>query len=92
MNKPAYNSGLFSIQYDCYNAPLEFDNIAYSWWNDRNGNAKYFWSGGSTNVHTCQCGIDNNCIDTNLECNCDAAAPLQLVDSGKLRLNKLFSL
>ena len=62
---------------------MEFDNIAYSWWNDRNGNAKYFWSGGSTNVHTCQCGIDNNCIDANLECNCDATAPLQLVDSGK---------
>ncbi|XP_046633654.1 uncharacterized protein LOC124313031 isoform X2 [Daphnia pulicaria] len=71
-----------SIKYDCYYAPFEFDKIAYAWWNDRNGNAKYFWSGGNTDVHTCQCGIDNNCVDATLECNCDATAPAQLADNG----------
>ncbi len=70
-------------KYDCYYAPLEFDKIAYAWWNDRNGNAKYFWSGGSTETHTCQCGIDQNCVDATLECNCDATAPAQLADNGE---------
>lgn len=71
-----------AIRYDCYYAPLEFNTVPYAWWNDRNGNAKYFWSGGNTDAHTCQCGIDGNCVDVTVKCNCDATVPLQLVDSG----------
>ncbi|XP_057368939.1 uncharacterized protein LOC130690004 [Daphnia carinata] len=71
-----------AIKYDCYYAPFEFNTIPYAWWNDRYGNAKYFWSGGNTEAHICQCGIDGNCVDATVKCNCDATVPLQLVDSG----------
>ncbi|XP_046645838.1 uncharacterized protein LOC124336182 [Daphnia pulicaria] len=72
-----------SIRYDCNFAPFESNGVAYSWWNDREGNAQYFWSGSNAGgVHTCQCGIDGNCVDPVAKCNCDALAPLQLVDDG----------
>ncbi|XP_046461282.1 uncharacterized protein LOC124207727 isoform X1 [Daphnia pulex] len=71
-----------SIQYDCYFAPFQFDGISYAWWNDKNRNPEYFWSGSNDSVHTCQCGIDRNCVDPSLECNCDSAAPVQLTDNG----------
>jgi hypothetical protein len=79
---------LCSIQYDCYYAPFELNDVVYSWWNDINGNAKYFWAGADTDVHTCQCGIDGNCVESFMKCNCDSAAPEQLVDSGKFILKR----
>ena len=74
------------LQYDCFGAPLEFSGVQESWWNDRNGVQRYFWAGSNTNnnQHTCQCGIDGNCVESFMKCNCDSAAPEQLVDSGKL--------
>ena len=74
-------------QYDCFGAPLEFTGEAQSWWNDRNGAQRYFWAGANTNnnnQHTCQCGIEGNCIDTKLKCNCDAMAFVQVNDNGRL--------
>ncbi len=62
---------------------MEFNEIAYSWWNDRGGNVQYFWSGGNDTVHTCQCGLLNSCIDPNLKCNCDALATLNVYDEGE---------
>ena len=70
-------------QYDCYFAPLEFNTVPYSWWNDKSGTAQYFWAGSNSTVHTCQCGIDGNCVDPGVNCNCDSAAPVQLTDYGK---------
>ncbi|XP_046645806.1 uncharacterized protein LOC124336158 isoform X2 [Daphnia pulicaria] len=81
-----------SIRYDCNRAPLELNNIAYSWWNDRSGSARYFWSGVENideGTHTCQCGIDGNCVDPNVKCNCDSLSPAQLFDSGVIRDKKL---
>jgi hypothetical protein len=74
------------IKYDCLSAPIEVNNIAYGWWNDKNGSAKYFWSGvdDEDNQHICQCGIDGNCVDPELKCNCDSMNPVQLFDSGML--------
>jgi hypothetical protein len=41
-------------------------------------------------IHTCQWGIDANwVIDPAAKCNCDALAPLQLVDDGVLRFPHL---
>jgi len=65
-------------------APLEFNGVQESWWNDRNNVPRYFWSGVNTNQHTCQCGIDKNCVDPSFKCNCDSVAALQLVDNGQL--------
>ncbi|KAK4011384.1 hypothetical protein OUZ56_020498 [Daphnia magna] len=71
-----------SIKYDCYYAPLELNGISYAWWNDKNGVPQYYWAGSSNSVHTCQCGIDGNCVDASVKCNCDVAAPVQLFDDG----------
>ncbi|KZS16124.1 Uncharacterized protein APZ42_018233 [Daphnia magna] len=71
-----------SIQYDCNFAPFEFDDVSYAWWNNKDGNSEYFWAGSDASVHTCQCGIDGNCVDASLKCNCDSAAPIPLTDTG----------
>ncbi|XP_057373213.1 uncharacterized protein LOC130694064 [Daphnia carinata] len=71
-----------SIKYDCNNAPLELNGVSYAWWNDKYGIPQYYWAGSNNSVHTCQCGIDGNCIDPAAKCNCDAAAPVQLSDDG----------
>ena len=71
-----------SFQYDCFGAPLEFNGVKYSWWNDRYGKVQYFWSGTNTTSHICQCGIDKDCVDPDVNCNCDSYEPQQLNDSG----------
>ena len=82
---------LLLLQYDCYGAPLM--GVQESWWNDRNGIARYFWTGLNTNIsnshHTCQCGIDRNCINPNAKCNCDAMAFVRVNDNGKKNKVKL---
>ena len=58
--------------------------VAYSWWNDRNGIPRYFWSGSNNDSeHTCKCGIANNCREPYVKCNCDSGLPAEMFDSGK---------
>ncbi|EFX76551.1 Cntnap2 protein [Daphnia pulex] len=71
-----------SIRYDCTSAPLKIYGIMFSWWNDNDGNPHYFWSGGKSNVHTCQCGIERNCVEDLAACNCDSSLPTPLTDIG----------
>ena len=70
------------MQYDCTSAPFKIYGIMFSWWSDRHGNPQYFWSGGNSNVHTCQCGIELDCVE-DLVCNCDSSLPTALADIGK---------
>ncbi len=72
----------FWMQYDCTSAPLKIYGIMFSWWNDNDGNPHYFWSGGNNNVHTCQCGIERNCVEDLAVCNCDSCLPTPLSDIG----------
>ena len=60
--------------------------MQYSYWDDRSGSPKYFWSGNSTDEHICQCGIDNTCADSKKMCNCDSLAH-SLSDEGKYENN-----
>lgn len=70
-------------QYECHYAPFEFNNVPFAWWNDRNGNPQYFWTGSfEKGIHACQCSIDGNCVDASVLCNCDATAPTPLADQG----------
>ena len=78
-----------AMQYDCFGAPFEFGGVQESWWNDRNGVQRYFWAGANNNnQHTCQCGIDKNCVDNSFKCNCDAMAFIQLTDNGTRIINQ----
>ncbi len=71
------------IQYNCTIAPLEVNGVAYSWWNDKNGVPRYFWSGITSNDHICQCGIEKNCIESFMPCNCDSGLQIPLTDNGE---------
>ena len=71
-------------QYDCINAPFQSNGVSQSWWLDRNSVARYFWAGSdSTKQNYCQCGIDGNCVDRTLTCNCDVMSSMALSDSGR---------
>lgn len=66
-------------------AALEMYGVKYSWWEDKNGQPRYFWSGNDTNLpHTCQCGIEKNCIYDDVKCNCDADALPETFDEGTI--------
>ncbi|XP_041420593.1 contactin-associated protein-like 4 isoform X1 [Xenopus laevis] len=47
-------------------------HIPYSWWVGRTNETQTYWSGSSPDVNKCTCGIEENCIDSQLYCNCDA--------------------
>jgi len=73
----------YFIQFDSTGVPLEYKNMQYGFWNDRNNKKQIFWAGPATSQHTCQCGINNNCIERSYKCNTDSLAPIELVDEGK---------
>lgn len=78
------------MQYDCLAAPLELGGVKYSWWEDKNGQPQYFWSGdgsGNNQQHTCQCGIDNNCSYASVSCNCDVGNSDETFDEGNIPLH-----
>ena len=77
--------GLFvcCTQYACVSAPLKFNGIHYAWWQDRHGHEQHFWSGDGALEHTCQCGIDGDCFDASVKCNCDLLEPELLMDTGE---------
>lgn len=81
------------IKVDCYDAAFEFNGVPYAWWNDRNGDPRYFWSGVNNNssdrYHTCQCGLDGSCKEKSLSCNCDSDLAIELSDVG-MKLNAIF--
>ena len=62
---------------------MKFNGIRQSWWYDKNGVKQFYWAGGDASEHKCQCGIDGNCIDPSLSCNCDSLFSLNLTDAGK---------
>ncbi|KAI9559378.1 neurexin IV [Daphnia sinensis] len=79
-----------TTRYECHYAPFEFNNVPFAWWNDRNGNPQYFWTGTfEKGVHACQCSIDGNCVDASVMCNCDATAPTPLADQGFITDKKI---
>ena len=70
----ALRNNLTNVQlkwYDCVDASLQFNNVNYSWWNDRNGEPKYFWSENNSRVHICKCGIKENCHESDKDVLCD---------------------
>ena len=70
------------FKFDCFAVPFEFSNVAQAWWGYRNGVPRYYWAGSNQRAHTCQCGIDRNCVVSDLKCNCDASTAAPLSDEG----------
>lgn len=43
-----------------------------SWWLDRDGERRSYWGGFLPGVQQCSCSLEENCVDMNYFCNCDA--------------------
>jgi len=48
------------------------DGTPLSWWVDRRGEKRTYWGGDQPGVQQCSCGLEENCVDMNYFCNCDA--------------------
>jgi hypothetical protein len=71
-------------------AQLHFKGVHYGWWDDTNGEPRYFWAGNKTDAHTCQCGIERNCHEGEFLCNCDSInSNVKLSDIGTVDLYTL---
>lgn len=77
---------------NCLGGPFTVNGIDYAWWTDVSDNKQTFWSGSDESIHTCQCGIENNCVRLDLECNCDANVAVPLSDNGINRLKIIYEM
>lgn len=48
------------------------DGSPMSWWLDREGEMRSYWGGFLPGVQQCSCSLEENCMDMNYFCNCDA--------------------
>lgn len=67
---------------DCVQAPL---TPGTAWWEDLAGNQNVYWTGEGPE-HTCQCGVENSCVLSDVKCNCDADVAVLLVDTGNNKI------
>ncbi|XP_028663070.2 contactin-associated protein-like 5 [Erpetoichthys calabaricus] len=74
------------IIYRCWRSRLlnARDGTPFSWWIGRTGERQTYWSGSLPGVLQCACGLDENCIDMNYFCNCDADKEQWVNDTGLL--------
>ncbi|XP_067117078.1 contactin-associated protein-like 5 [Osmerus mordax] len=72
------------VVYGCRKSPLfnAFDGTPVSWWLDRDGERRTYWAGFQPGIQQCSCSLEENCIDTNFFCNCDADRDSWATDTG----------
>ncbi|TSM60558.1 Contactin-associated protein like 5-2 [Bagarius yarrelli] len=63
-----------SLTYQCKRSRLfsTWDGAPLSWWLERGGEKRTYWGGLLPGVQHCACSLEENCIDMNFFCNCDA--------------------
>ncbi|XP_030641581.1 contactin-associated protein-like 5 [Chanos chanos] len=74
------------VTYQCRKSRLfnTWDGIPLSWWVDRSGERRTYWGGFLPGVQQCSCSLEENCIDMNFFCNCDADRDQWVNDTGLL--------
>uniref|UniRef100_A0A8C8FNI4 Contactin associated protein-like 5a n=1 Tax=Oncorhynchus tshawytscha TaxID=74940 RepID=A0A8C8FNI4_ONCTS len=55
-----------------------------SWWVDQGGERRTYWGGFLPGVQQCSCSLEENCMDMNYFCNCDADTDSWANDTGVL--------
>ena len=65
-------------------APLNDDNRNYGSWINKRGEKEIYFSGSNSGVHTCECGLNDNCIKDHLKCDCDANDATWDYDEGNI--------
>uniref|UniRef100_A0AAZ3R6L6 Contactin-associated protein-like 5 n=1 Tax=Oncorhynchus tshawytscha TaxID=74940 RepID=A0AAZ3R6L6_ONCTS len=74
------------VVYSCRKSRLfnTWDGRPLSWWLDGSGEKQTYWGGSVPGVQQCSCSLEENCIDMNYFCNCDADTHLWVNDTGLL--------
>ncbi|XP_029112756.1 contactin-associated protein-like 5 [Scleropages formosus] len=74
------------VVYRCRKSRLfnTWDWSPLSWWVDSSGEKHTYWGGVLPGVQQCSCSLDENCIDMNYFCNCDADRESWANDTGVL--------
>uniref|UniRef100_A0A3B4GBW6 Contactin associated protein like 5 n=1 Tax=Pundamilia nyererei TaxID=303518 RepID=A0A3B4GBW6_9CICH len=74
------------VVYNCRKSRLfnTKDGSPLSWWLDREGEKRSYWGGFLPGVQQCSCSLEENCIDMNYFCNCDADTDTWANDTGVL--------
>uniref|UniRef100_A0A8C8CV43 Contactin associated protein-like 5a n=1 Tax=Oncorhynchus tshawytscha TaxID=74940 RepID=A0A8C8CV43_ONCTS len=60
------------------------DGSPLSWWVDQGGERRTYWGGFLPGVQQCSCSLEENCMDMNYFCNCDADTDSWANDTGVL--------
>ncbi|XP_013878670.1 contactin-associated protein-like 5 [Austrofundulus limnaeus] len=74
------------VVYNCRKSRLfnTKDGSPLSWWLDREGERRSYWGGFLPGVQQCSCSLEENCMDMNYFCNCDADRDSWTNDTGFL--------
>ncbi|KAM9342700.1 LOW QUALITY PROTEIN: contactin-associated protein-like 5 [Pholidichthys leucotaenia] len=74
------------VAYNCRKSRLfnSKDGSPLSWWLDREGERRSYWGGFLPGVQQCSCSLEENCVDMNYFCNCDADTDTWANDTGIL--------
>ncbi|KAG5262097.1 hypothetical protein AALO_G00292190 [Alosa alosa] len=74
------------VSYRCRKSRLfnTWDGTPLAWWLDQAGEKRTYWGGFLPGVQQCSCSLDENCIDMNFFCNCDADRQSWENDTGML--------
>ncbi|XP_071340826.1 contactin-associated protein-like 5 isoform X2 [Trachinotus anak] len=74
------------VVYSCRKSRLfnTKDGRPLSWWLDQRGERRSYWGGILPGVQQCSCSLEENCIDMNYFCNCDADKGSWANDTGVL--------
>uniref|UniRef100_A0A8P4GQ38 Contactin associated protein-like 5a n=1 Tax=Dicentrarchus labrax TaxID=13489 RepID=A0A8P4GQ38_DICLA len=74
------------VVYNCRKSRLfnTKDGRPLSWWVDQGGERRSYWGGFLPGVQQCSCSLEENCIDMNYFCNCDADIDTWANDTGVL--------
>ncbi|KAA0704301.1 Contactin-associated protein-like 4 [Triplophysa tibetana] len=60
------------------------DGSPFTWWVGRSGEAHMYWGGAVPGSQQCACGLQDNCVNPEHFCNCDADSKEWSDDSGML--------
>uniref|UniRef100_A0A8C7DWQ6 Contactin associated protein family member 5 n=1 Tax=Oncorhynchus kisutch TaxID=8019 RepID=A0A8C7DWQ6_ONCKI len=74
------------VMYSCRKSRLfnTRDGSPLSWWVDQGGERRTYWGGFLPGVQQCSCSLEENCMDMNYFCNCDADTDSWANDTGVL--------
>ncbi|XP_042350366.1 contactin-associated protein-like 5 [Plectropomus leopardus] len=74
------------VVYNCKKSRLfnTKDGSPLTWWLDWEGEKRSYWGGFLPGVQQCSCSLEENCVDMNYFCNCDADTDTWANDTGIL--------